>query len=218
MTQQTGLSVRLLLLTVLATNSVKAEAIPLPIVSKQALALQAASRVEVKEQKSSTAYELKPIEVSAVVKDPWEKTLIGFYNQNVQQIQQLPSRARVHEISAKDSAQLRLLKQRWNGAIELYRLTSLRLQAGLLTNGNVAANDSFEKIQMGAIQIALAEADLAETKANKIAAYDTCLSIASAWQRDAQAQEVAGLGTRFDTLSATYWRQYCESRKMQEQG
>ncbi|MCY7322250.1 MAG: hypothetical protein LH660_10750 [Phormidesmis sp. CAN_BIN36] len=165
------------------------------------------------EQRSPVLYELEPLEVSAPPRAPWHNLLRGTYNQNVQRIRQLPSKAKVQEISVTDLALRRLLKERWNVAIELYRLTGLRIEVELLTDGSTSSLD-IDELQMGAILVVLAEADLATTKDNKIAAYETCLSIASDWQRNAQARERAGLATRSQVLTATYWRQYCESQQL----
>lgn len=65
-----------------------------------------------------------------------------------------------------------------------------------------------------AIQIAIAETNLAANPSEQVAANEVCLKIAQQWERDNQALEQAGLGIRSDVLKASYYRGYCEIQRI----
>lgn len=126
----------------------------------------------------------------------------------------MPLNATTLEISTNEPIQSRLLKERWNLAINIYRITGLQIKAGVLGNDNL---DALKEIQTNAVQVILAEADLASTKENKIAAYKTCLSFTSEWLKYVGLLEGAGFAGQSYLLRPTYWKKYCESRIMEEE-
>ena len=130
---------------------------------------------------------------------------IQYYNMHLLKLKSLPSKAQQIEIHVKDNNIQRLLKQQLNDAIEIYQIVGQ-----LLRSGKVDSVGLFAPSTLPAIQITIAEMNLATTPREQLAANEVCLTIAQQWERDNQALEQAGVGLRSDILKASYYRQYCE--------
>ncbi len=107
---------------------------------------------------------------------------IQSYNAHLRRLKLLPSRGQSIEIRVKDNNVQRLLKQQLNDAIEIYQIVGQLLDSGKL---NDIASPTFSALP--AIQIAIAETNLATTPSEQLAANEVCLTISQEWERDSQA-------------------------------
>jgi hypothetical protein len=135
------------------------------------------------------------------------------YNKTLRGLQLLPSKGQSQEIRTGDNKVQRLLKQQLNDALESYQIVGRLLDTGKLKEDD----DASDLIAMSAVQIAIDEAELASNLNERRVANETCVRIATAWEKDADLRERAGVGTRSDVFKARYWRLHCEAQKMSSQ-
>ncbi|WGV29011.1 hypothetical protein [Halotia branconii] len=133
---------------------------------------------------------------------------LDYYNKYLRTLKRLPSEGQSIKIHTKDSNIQRLLKQQLNDALEIYQIVGQ-----LLDTGEVDINLNHPST-LPAIQVAIAEMNLATNPNDQATANEVCLNIAQRWQQDSRALEKAGLGTRSDVLQARYWAMQCGIQRM----
>ncbi|MEA5507891.1 hypothetical protein VB735_33345 [Halotia wernerae UHCC 0503] len=119
---------------------------------------------------------------------------LNYYNNYLRTLNRLPSEGQSIKIHTKDNNIQRLLKEQLNDALEIYQIVGQ-----LLDTGEVDINLNHPST-LPAIQVAIAEMNLATNPNDQATANEVCLNIAQRWQQDSRALERAGLGTRSDVL------------------
>jgi hypothetical protein len=136
---------------------------------------------------------------------------ISYYNANVKLLKLIPRRQSL-EIRTEDSNIQKLQKQQLYEALDYYRLRGLRLNAGLLDDDSGLGISA--EIMLPAIQVLIADMNLATNPNERAVAIETGLKIAQTWEKDAVFQEKTTLRKRIVTLTASYWRRYFEIQKL----
>lgn len=132
----------------------------------------------------------------------------SFYNRHLRALKLLASKGKSIRIHTEDNDVRRLLKQQLNNALEIYHIVGQLLDAG---DPDV---NLFAPSTLPAIQVLLAESNLAINPDERALANKVCLKIAQEWHRDNIALETAGVGTRLDVLRAIYYQSYCVTQRL----
>lgn len=197
---------------------------------KKSLNSSAATEAKLQQQISTELNEIKPIMISK--EPPIENReraqqyrravnqiinpLIGYYNANVRLLKLIPRKQSL-EIRKEDSDLQKLQKQQLGVAVELNRLQGLRLSVGLIDsdiNFNGAISNPTAELALPAIQIAIADMNLATNLKERTVANEVGLKIAQNWEKNAVFGEKTVLRKRVLVLTARYWRRHFEIQKL----
>jgi hypothetical protein len=150
--------------------------------------------------------------------------LIGQYNANIKLLKLIPRRQAL-EVRPEDRDLQEIQRQQLDVAAEVNRLQGLFLAAGLLTNDRtdnpgerrvVSNPNPMHEIMLPAIQIAIADINLATNANDRRAAIETGMKIAQTWENKADFEEKDDLYKRMLLLTARYWKRYFEIQKLND--